>query len=72
MQTWKRAGNGPAHWIKLVSSWYYTTACGVILPKDADEVETRQTGIGGSVQAVELPTDGEVCEKCKQKAMEQA
>lgn len=72
MQTWRRAGSGPAHWIKLAGHWCYTTACEVLLPKNADEVETQRTGIGGGVKSVDLPTEGEVCPACKQKAMEQA
>jgi hypothetical protein len=75
MNTWMRSGqSGPAHWVKLSGSLYYTVACQVTLAKAlALRVETKRVPLAQSPGVtVDIPLDGEVCQTCLQKAKAQA
>lgn len=74
-ETWMKSGqSGPAHWIKLAGSRYYTTACQTTLAREAAlGVATSKLAIASAPGRFYLrPKAGDVCPLCEQKAKAQA
>ncbi len=71
---WMSAGSGPAHWIKLAGSSFYTTACQhVITRESARKVESERVGLSQRPgQFYFRPVTGEICPICERKAQAQA